>query len=192
MKQTEEKECLKTVNERLLLLYSLEKLRGEDNIETVSMEEATEVALQSLKEKAKDKNITAEIHAVSNSDFDGDSFLVKQAAYSLIENAIDFSPRGSTVMVHILRKDGALQLKVTDQGTGIPEDSLSKIYKPFYSLARPDTGKASHGVGLALVRGIAELHDGFVDIENNSTAGVTATLTIPIKSFQIRTRKKAS
>lgn len=68
---------------------------------------------------------------------------------------------------------------VEDNGPGIPDFALSRVFERFYSLPRPGTGKKSTGLGLALVREIAHLHGGDVTLLNRPEGGARAILWIP-------------
>jgi two-component system sensor histidine kinase CreC len=69
---------------------------------------------------------------------------------------------------------------VTDGGPGIPGYALERVFERFYSLPRPDTGRKSSGLGLSIVREIARLHGGEVELANRSEGGARATLSLPV------------
>jgi two-component system sensor histidine kinase CreC len=68
---------------------------------------------------------------------------------------------------------------VDDRGPGVPDYALPQIFDRFYSLPRPETGRKSTGLGLALVREIAHLHGGEVALANREGGGAVATLWVP-------------
>ena len=70
-------------------------------------------------------------------------------------------------------------MEIIDEGPGIPDYALEKIFNKFFSLNRPDTDKKSTGLGLNFVREVAELHDGKINIENLPKGGVRARFMIP-------------
>jgi len=72
-----------------------------------------------------------------------------------------------------------MRITIKDQGTGIPEYAVDKIFNKFYSLPRPETGQKSSGMGLSLVKEVAELHRGDIILKNNSQKGTTAIFIIP-------------
>jgi two-component system sensor histidine kinase CreC len=67
---------------------------------------------------------------------------------------------------------------VDDNGSGIPEYALLKVFEKFFSLQRPDSGRKSTGLGLNFVREIAVLHNGHVRLENRKEGGVRAILKL--------------
>ena len=109
----------------------------------------------------------------------GNAFLLHQAVANLLQNAIDFSPAGGKVTVAAAPDQNQVTLTVTDDGPGVPEYARSRIFERFYSLARPDTGKKSTGLGLNLVREVAQLHDGSVRVANCPGRGATAEIRLP-------------
>ena len=111
----------------------------------------------------------------------GDIFLLSQALDNLLQNAIDFSAQNSSINVTIVISEQKIQITIEDQGSGIPEYALAKIFDRFYSLARPSSGKKSSGLGLCFVKQIAELHDGSIQLENNQGIGVKASLILPLQ-----------
>ena len=109
----------------------------------------------------------------------GDPFLLRQALTNLVQNAIDFSPRGAPVEVAAMPAGRDVELSVRDRGPGIPDFALDRVFEKFYSLRRPDTGKKSTGLGLSFVREIAQLHRGAAALANHPEGGAVATLRLP-------------
>ena len=111
----------------------------------------------------------------------GDRNLIQQAVANLLDNAIKFSPPGSTVQVGAWAVDEAgtraVVLAVSDQGPGIPPDDRPHATERFYraEAARQTPGS---GLGLALVDAVAQLHGGHLRLED-AAPGLTATLTLP-------------
>lgn len=114
----------------------------------------------------------------------GDPFLLHLALSNLVQNAIDFSPRGASVSVTGLREGTNVVLRVADAGPGIPEFAKERVFEKFFSLERPETGKKSTGLGLNFVKEIAALHHGSVRLDNrrldiHGEGGLWAILTLP-------------
>jgi two-component system sensor histidine kinase CreC len=107
----------------------------------------------------------------------GDRFLLAQAVGNLLDNAIAFSPDVGTIRIALERDGEAWRLAVADEGPGIPEFAMSRIFERFYSLPRPDGGRSS-GIGLNFVREVLTLHGGEVAVANGEI-GAIASLRIP-------------
>lgn len=91
---------------------------------------------------------------------DGDAFLLRQALVNLVENAADFAPAGSAIVVRIVRESDRVRVEVADRGEGVPEYALPRVFERFYSLPRPAGGSRSSGLGLCFVAEVAGLHGG--------------------------------
>ena len=110
----------------------------------------------------------------------GDADLLSRAVENLVSNAIKYSPGGTEVTVSAASDDAAVSIQVADQGYGIPEANLARIFEKFYRVPRvEDAGVPGTGLGLSLVREIAELHGGSVAVRSEVSAGSTFTLRLP-------------
>lgn len=110
-----------------------------------------------------------------------DAEAVGQALANLIDNAIKYSADERALTVDARIVDGRLALTVTDRGLGIPKTEQAKIFEKFYRVGRSDTqGRRGSGVGLALVRHIAEAHGGDVTVESAPGEGSRFTLWLPL------------
>jgi len=107
----------------------------------------------------------------------GDRFLLAQAIDNLVQNSIDFSPKNGLINIEI-NSEPQTNIVIHDQGSGIPDYAIEKIFDRFYSLARPTSQKKSSGLGLCFVKQIAELHHGSITIKNGEHNGVIAILTL--------------
>jgi signal transduction histidine kinase len=110
-----------------------------------------------------------------------DAAAVGQALANLVDNAIKYSGDERSVTVDARVVEGRLALSVADRGVGIPRTEHERIFEKFYRVGRSDTqGRRGSGVGLALVRHIAEAHGGDVTVESAPGAGSRFTLRLPL------------
>ena len=113
--------------------------------------------------------------------FFADADLLGRAVENLVSNAIKYSPNNTQVTVTAARDGESVAISVADQGYGIPEVDLARIFEKFYRVPRvEDAGVPGTGLGLALVREIAELHGGTVTVASKINLGSTFTLQIPL------------
>lgn len=123
------------------------------------------------------------IKLVVNSGFDGmlqgDRGQLQQVMVNLLLNAIQASARDSKVSIETVMQHNLLHIRVHDEGEGIDNSVLDKIYDPFFTTKAEGDGS---GLGLSICLGIIERHQGTLDIRNNETSGVTATVTLPLYS----------
>ncbi len=105
---------------------------------------------------------------------------VEDALSRLVDNAIKFSPNGpSQVQVEALVEDGGVLIRVSDQGIGISEADLPMIFQSFHQVNREMYEQQGSGAGLAIVKGIAELHGGRVEVTSQAGRGSTFNLWLP-------------
>ncbi|HEX5727290.1 MAG TPA: ATP-binding protein, partial [Longimicrobiaceae bacterium] len=102
---------------------------------------------------------------------------VLQALGNLIGNALKFTPAGGRVTVSVHRSGGAVCIAVADTGPGISPAHRSHLFDRYWQANRKD--KRGVGLGLSIVRGIAEAHGGEVRVESEEGAGATFTLVLP-------------
>ena len=102
------------------------------------------------------------------------------AVGNLIENAIHYSPEQTRIAVAVRRRDGAVEISVTDQGMGIAEKDLERVFERFYR-ADPARSRATGGtgLGLAIVKHVATNHGGEVSLWSVEGSGSTFTLRLP-------------
>ena len=102
------------------------------------------------------------------------------AVGNLLDNAVHYSPEGTRVAVGVSKRDGAVEISVTDQGVGIEEKDLERVFERFYR-ADPARSRATGGtgLGLAIVKHIATNHGGEVRVWSVPGSGSTFTLRLP-------------
>jgi signal transduction histidine kinase len=112
----------------------------------------------------------------------GDADAVERVLANLVANAVKYSPDGSEIRLRGGRSpDGFVELTVEDEGAGIPEASLPRIFDRYYRVSRPDSAARGLGLGLALVKSLVEAHGGAVRVE--STPGVGSRFTVSLPSL---------
>ncbi len=113
--------------------------------------------------------------------FFADADLLGRAVENLVSNAIKYSPNNTQVTISAARDGENVTISVADQGYGIPEPDLARVFEKFYRVPRvEDAGVPGTGLGLSLVREIAELHGGTVTVASKINLGSTFTLRIPL------------
>lgn len=128
------------------------------------------------------KNISLEYQASLHDEIVGDFYLLKQAMINLVSNAIKFSPHNGIIQLECIYDDDNKQnvIRVSDQGEGIDPVKITSLFQPFSQLSNAKyIEEASTGLGLMIIRKIAELHGGSVGVENNSTGGATFWIAVP-------------
>jgi signal transduction histidine kinase len=103
------------------------------------------------------------------------------AVFNLLDNAVKYSGRGAPVTARIRRTDRFLCIEVEDHGIGIPASDRERIFEKFYRVHETDGKKIpGSGIGLALVKTIAQAHHGKVEVQSQLNVGSTFRLMLPI------------
>ncbi|MCC6615868.1 MAG: response regulator [Anaerolineae bacterium] len=114
--------------------------------------------------------------------FIADAELLRIALAQLIDNAIKFSKPGAPIYIQTRVMNGNLRLSVMDQGRGILPDEQAKIWDMFYQINRAYYEDQGAGSGLAIVKGIAQVHGGHVELQSQVSQGSTFTMSIPLRA----------
>ncbi|HYD47273.1 MAG TPA: HAMP domain-containing sensor histidine kinase, partial [Terriglobales bacterium] len=117
----------------------------------------------------------------------GDVDRLQQIVWNLLSNAIKFTPSGGSVELRLSRQRSHVRLTVTDTGRGIERDFLPFIFERFSQADRADSRRhGGLGLGLAIVRHLAELHGGMVSVQSEGEGkGSTFTVTLPLASADV-------
>ena len=178
--QTQELRLTETID-KLLALAEVEQHGWLQTRQSVSVAALVQEVGEGVSAKLAGAGLqlSVELHDPSATVL-GDPFLLRQALSNLLDNAIAFSPAAGTITLSPVLADGALEIRMSDQGPGIPDYAHERVFERFYSLARPATGLRSSGLGLPFVREVARLHGGVVELRNLPAGGAMATLRLPV------------
>ena len=161
---------LRDLLERLLQLAELEKQKTLSRVEDVDLEQIINRAWDHHELLASGKKLSVEKRVREPLKVTGDPLLLELALGNLIQNAIEFAPAGSRITLTLSRTHERAAIDVEDEGPGLPDFAVARVFERFYSLPRPDTGRKSSGLGLCFVREIALLHGGDASLQNRVPA----------------------
>ena len=170
---------LQRLIQRMLDLASVEQRQGLQQATHVSLAALVENVLEALHPRLALRDLKVQTTVPADAFTFGETFLLEQALANLLDNALEFAEAGSAIRISTESSTGSHTLVIHDSGPGIPDYALEKIFDPFYSLPRPDTGKKSTGLGLSFVRQVAELHGGSIRV-GNVEGGCEARLALPM------------
>jgi signal transduction histidine kinase len=138
--------------------------------------------LELMRERARQGGIKLVLETEGPQQVSADSRALKQILLNLLSNALKFTPSGGRVITRSVVTGDTFVLSVADTGIGIPEDELEQLGNPFVQLRRSMavTSQPGTGLGLALVRALAEMHGGTMHIESVEGQGTTVNVAIPL------------
>lgn len=110
----------------------------------------------------------------------GDSFQLTSAAFNLLDNALKYSPSGRPLSIDLLSKGAWAEIVVADEGVGIPRRDHDRVFERFYRVDRSRSSAMGSGLGLAVVRHVAQQHEGEVTLQSEEGVGSTFTIRLPV------------
>ena len=162
--------------ESLLSLSSLEakEMKRED---TIILSELFAKILEKESVRINQKSLAIERHfPPSTQTFTGNRFWLESALSNIFSNALEFSPLRGKVTITIREEGKNIICTIDDNGPGIPEWALTKVYDKFFSLPRPDSNKKSSGLGLTIVQQVLAVHNAEIQLSNRAEGGIRATV----------------
>jgi len=169
----------------ILDLSKVEAGRMTLQIDQISIMETCEASMLFVREVATKKQIQVSVQTNDpRAKVEADPKRLKQMVVNLLSNAVKFTNQGGRVdvLIHVDPAEGVARIAVQDTGIGMTSEGMSKLFKPFTqldsSLSRQHEGT---GLGLALVRRLAELHGGSIAVESEPGKGSTFTISLPYR-----------
>lgn len=183
----QENKRMNTQVEMILRMAKLERNQMDINVADVDLNELVKKSVSNTRFMVDNINGTIfEDYEASPSVIEGDSFHLENAINNILDNARKYSKEPPQIYVKTYNQDDSVVLEVKDQGIGMTKTILKKIFDQFY---REETGNVhnvkGHGLGLAYVKKITELHKGSVSAESEPGKGSTFYLKFPLKKTKV-------
>ena len=167
----------------LLTLSRLEEgdVRQVIEMVPVALRQPVEHALQLLESRAAARGVALSVEGNPDLRVRGSAALLEQAVVNLVDNAIKYSHPGGTVRVEVTaEEDGQVALRVYDEGCGIPEEHLPRLFERFYRVDKARSrNEGGTGLGLAIVKHVAQVHEGKVGVNSRPGAGSVFSILLP-------------
>ena len=165
-------------------IIDLSRLQSSDPLQKAFSVEIIDVVREAVDQaqfSSEQRGITVEIGDIENATVIGDREQLITAVHNLVENAVNYSPENTKVSIVTRRNGDLAEISVTDQGIGIADSDLNRIFERFY---RVDPARSrltgGTGLGLSIVKHIALNHGGDVKVWSKIGVGSTFTLQLPI------------
>ncbi len=167
----------------LLILAKLEEKPDEIKMDVDNISAVLGSVIEDYEFKAGEKKIKIKIECDDKLTGKINKHLIEQAIGNLVDNAIKYSDKKTNIEVGALMKNDQLQIYVKDEGYGISDDHIPRLFERFY---RVDKGRSRDeggtGLGLAIVKHIVNTMNGTIDVESKPGKGTRFTLNIPQKN----------
>lgn len=160
----------------ILVSSQLDAGRYSSPREELNFSDLVNTALEEFKSRYPNRQWTGLVE--EEADITGDANLLQILVNNLLENAVKYSPRESTIECRLTRENRTVKLQVIDQGPGIPDSEKKKVFEKFYRIGNESTRTTKGtGLGLYLCKKIVEQHQGSIEIVDNSPGGCNFTVS---------------
>jgi len=177
---TKESERLAKITQEIIQLSRLQAADALTKPELVDIDSVVALAIDENKVAADAQNIRLVGGGVHGATVYGDEALLVVALHNLVANAIQYSPHNARIGIGVSQADGVVEIAVTDQGVGIPDEELDRVFERFY---RSDPARSRNtggsGLGLAIVKHVVQNHGGDVRVWSQPGNGSTFTIRLP-------------
>jgi two-component system sensor histidine kinase SenX3 len=174
----------KRLTELVQEIIDLSRLQSSDPLQKALEVEVSDVVREAVDQaqfSSEQRGITLEIGDIEDAIVIGDRDQLITAVHNLVENAVNYSPERTKVSIVTKRVGDIIEISVTDQGIGIADSELNRIFERFY---RVDPARSrltgGTGLGLSIVKHVALNHGGDVKVWSKEGVGSTFTLQLPV------------
>jgi len=150
--------------------------------EPFAMGDVVRSSLERAQPLADRKRMSMTLESLDECTLFGDRELMEYAVYNLLTNAVKYSPAETKVAVDARIRDGLLRLSVRDQGIGMDEKEVKKIFTKFYRTKKAEmSGEVGTGIGLSIVEQIVTHHGGRIEVQSSPGTGSCFTVVMPLE-----------
>jgi len=183
---------LDSMLERILTVARLESGQQKPKFEQVNLKEIVGDVVDDATFEAAATGVTIAYSSAGDIKLNGDAGLLHSAIENVVRNAMFYSGQGGHVSVLLFSSEHGANVIVRDNGSGVPEQALPLLFKPFYRVDNSrGTNTGGMGLGLAIVRNAVLAHGGTVSAHNVSPHGLEVDIFLPIKPTPAGKRSSA-
>ncbi|MCA1797566.1 MAG: HAMP domain-containing protein [Geobacteraceae bacterium] len=166
---------------QLLDLTRMEHAATTTDREEVDLSPMLESIVRDAAYEAEERNVKVDLHAQGKVTLQAVPELLAQAFENVIRNAVRYTAPATRVEVELDLEEGQARIRVCDQGPGVPEGELEKLFTPFYRVAEArERHTGGTGIGLAIARRAVELHNGSISAARADSGGLVVEIILPV------------
>jgi len=151
--------------------------KSDFTISEIKLNELLKDTIELVQTEAQNKGVEVLLKTnTSNSSIWSDPYQLRQVIINLLNNAIHASKKGETITIALSQSSDGSEIEIQDQGAGIPDEHLAKIFEPFFSTKEPGEGT---GLGLYVTRNIIEKLEGMIDVKSSLGKGTAFRIVLP-------------
>ncbi len=171
--------------ENLLSVTRLENGKMNLHLETELIDEIINEALNHISRRIEQHHLVV----VNHEEFilaKVDARLIIQVIINIVDNAIKYTPKGSTIEIETIKHDHLVEVQIRDNGPGIKDEDKEKLFEMFYTVKHNiSDSRRGLGLGLALCKAIINAHNGTISVKDNHPCGTIFSFSIPIEEVEI-------
>jgi two-component system sensor histidine kinase SenX3 len=177
---TKESERLARITQEIIELSRLQATDALAKAELVDIDQVVAVAIDQNRVLAEAHKVQLVSGGDAGAEVYGDETLLAVALHNLLSNAIQYSPKSTRVGIGVSNREGVVEIAVTDQGVGIPDEDQDRVFERFF---RTDPARSRNtggsGLGLSIVKHAIQNHGGDVRVWSQPGHGSTFTIRLP-------------
>jgi len=164
--------------EQLLHMARLEPSARQSAFKTLSLDALIKKVVADFSAQADARDIDLGVGACASINLTGQAESLRMLLGNLLDNALRYSPTGGRVDVELGKENNQAVISVYDSGPGIPEAERERVFERFYRVAGSDV--PGSGLGLSIVRQVAVMHGGHIELNTATTGGLSVRVVLPL------------
>jgi two-component system sensor histidine kinase CpxA len=170
-------------------VLKLARLHGTDAPfarETFELDEVIDEVVRDANFEGAVKNCKVRLEGAASAAINGNRELLRSAIENVLRNAVRYSVPDALVEVSVVRSDSGVLISIRDQGPGVPDSELERIFEPFYRVAESrDRDSGGEGIGLAITAQVMKAHGGSAKATNSLGGGFEVRLSLPASALAV-------
>ncbi len=172
-------DCLIKMSNDLFLISRFDGNKIQMDFDCLNIDDVIHDVCDLFLPMTEEKNIKLVMNLSNGRTILADKVKLSRVVSNLLDNAIKFTPPKGRIDLSVVRKSNDIELRVKDNGRGIPEDKIDRIFERFYQVDTSRSNQKGAGLGLQICKRIIEAHKGRIKVEKNKDEGVTFIVLIP-------------
>lgn len=172
---------LQRLSDSLLSLAQFQKPVTKNSFKNIRLSEIIQDAVKRIKPIADNKTISI-VEKLQNINLFGDKYGLVDLMVIILDNAVKYSPNNTTIVITAKKTDGWIKIAVKDEGIGITESDMPRIFERFYraDTARSKSSQGGYGLGLSIAKKIVDMHQGEIKVVSKVKQGSTFIIQLPV------------
>lgn len=165
---------------KLLYLARIDAGKDQVNFERINLKALLTELSSDIEVLAREKGIEFKLAPLEDLSIEGDRVKLEQLFLNLLENAIRYTPSGGSISASMVRKGQTAVIAIKDTGIGISKEHMPHLFERFYRVDKARSrAEGGAGLGLAICKHIAQVHNGKIEVESQVGQGSTFSVSLP-------------